>query len=62
MKFSDKFSVLFQYGRVGNTLTSGTKTLIPVDEAEANKVYDKLIKDKKGKGYKEKELPNEKKN
>jgi bifunctional non-homologous end joining protein LigD len=45
------FVVNFQYGRVGNTLTPGTKTPIAVSEAEADKVYNKLVKEKMGKGY-----------
>jgi bifunctional non-homologous end joining protein LigD len=51
---SDKGVVVnFQYGRVGNTLTAGTKTPTPVSEEEAEKIYGKLLKEKMGKGYKE---------
>lgn len=45
--------VNFQYGRVGNALQSGTKTPVPVSEEEAEKVYDKLVKEKMRKGYAE---------
>jgi bifunctional non-homologous end joining protein LigD len=55
VKSDDKFSVEFQYGRVGNSLTEGTKTPTPVSEAEANKIFDKLVKEKTKKGYKEKQ-------
>lgn len=43
--------VLFQYGPRGGTLTSGTKTKEPVDFDAAKKAYDKLVKEKMGKGY-----------
>ena len=43
--------VNFQYGRRGNTLTSGTKTQSPVEYANAKKTYDKLVKEKTSKGY-----------
>jgi bifunctional non-homologous end joining protein LigD len=59
---SDKGVVVnFQYGRVGNALQTGTKTPTPVSEVEAEKIYDKLVKEKIGKGYKERE-DSEKKN
>jgi len=45
------FVVNFQYGRVGNTLTPGTKTPLAVSEPEAEKIYEKLVKEKMGKGY-----------
>ncbi|MNR71502.1 ATP-dependent DNA ligase [compost metagenome] len=43
--------VLFQYGPRGGTLTTGTKTKEPVDYEVAKKAYDKLVKEKVGKGY-----------
>jgi len=43
--------VRFQYGRRGSTLTSGTKTATPVTQEMAQKIYDKLIAEKTGKGY-----------
>jgi len=43
--------VNFRYGRRGGTLTTGTKTSVPVDFAQAQKIFDKLIKEKTTKGY-----------
>lgn len=43
--------VNFRYGRRGGLLTVGTKTASPVDPAQAQKIYDKLVKDKTAKGY-----------
>src|SRR3990172_9014913 len=51
-KSDDGFFVNFQYGRRGNSLISGTKTPTPVPETEAIKIYDKLEKEKRAKGYK----------
>ena len=48
---SDGFVVNFAYGRRGGTLNTGTKTPVPVPEAEAIKVFDKLIASKIAKGY-----------
>ena len=45
------FVVNFAYGRRGGTLNTGTKTPVPVTEAEATKVFDKLIASKVAKGY-----------
>src|ERR1043165_2720401 len=47
------FVVNFAYGRWGATLNTGTKTGAPVDHAEAERIYDKLVKEKKAKGYTE---------
>lgn len=47
------FVVNFQFGRRGSTLQSGTKTLNPVPYDNAKKVYDRLVAEKKGKGYAE---------
>lgn len=49
------FVVNFQYGRRGNAFQSGTKTPKPVSEEEAEKIYNKLVKEKMGKGYQESE-------
>lgn len=49
----DLFLVNFAYGRRGSTLSTGTKTRCPVDHDEAKSVYDKLIREKKAKGYTE---------
>ncbi len=48
---ADGFVVNFAYGRRGGTLNTGTKTAVPVPEAEAIKVFDKLIASKVAKGY-----------
>jgi bifunctional non-homologous end joining protein LigD len=47
----DGYVVNFAYGRRGGTLNAGTKTQVPVPEAEAIKVFDKLIASKVAKGY-----------
>ena len=47
----DGFIVNFAYGRRGGTLNTGTKTVVPVPESEAIKVFDKLIASKMAKGY-----------
>ena len=48
------YVVNFSYGRRGNATNTGTKTSSPVDLASAEKIYDKLVAEKMGKGY----LPN----
>lgn len=45
------FVVNFAFGRRGSTLKTGTKTNVAVDFDEADKVYQKLINEKMGKGY-----------
>jgi len=50
---SGGFVVNFQYGRRGSSLQSGTKTTSPVGRLEAEKIYKKLIAEKKSKGYTE---------
>jgi len=47
----DGFVVNFAYGRRGGTLNTGTKTAVPVPEAVATKVFDKLVASKVAKGY-----------
>jgi bifunctional non-homologous end joining protein LigD len=46
-----RFLVNFAYGRRGTTLNTGTKTNVPVDYDDAKRIYDKLVKEKTGKGY-----------
>jgi predicted DNA-binding WGR domain protein len=46
-----EFVVNFRYGRRGTTLREGTKTTFPVDRAEAEDVYEKLVESKTVKGY-----------
>lgn len=47
------YVVNFSYGRRGGNMTPGTKTDEPVDLAEAEDIFDKLVAKQKGKGYKE---------
>ena len=54
-KSGSNYVVNFQYGRVGNALNLGTKTATPVSLEEAEKIYSKLLKEKTGKGYTEKD-------
>jgi len=49
----DGFVVNFAYGRRGSTLTTGTKTLSPVTHHTARSIYDRLVREKKAKGYTE---------
>jgi bifunctional non-homologous end joining protein LigD len=49
----DEFVVNFAYGRRGSTLTTGTKTSLPVDYDTAKKIFAKLVSGKKAKGYTE---------
>jgi bifunctional non-homologous end joining protein LigD len=50
---NDLYSVNFQYGRRGSTLQTGTKTAAPVALAQARKIFDKLVAEKRAKGYTE---------
>ena len=45
------FAVYFAYGRRGSTMNTGTKTSTPVDYETAKGIYDKLVREKTGKGY-----------
>lgn len=45
------YNVNFAYGRRGSTLTTGTKNTSPLSEADALKLADKLVNEKKAKGY-----------
>ena len=47
------FVVNFQYGRRGSTLQMGTKTANPLPIEKAQKIYEKLVAEKRGKGYTE---------
>lgn len=49
----DRFVVNFAYGRRGSTLNTGTKTNVPVDFDSAQRIFEKLVKEKKAKGYTE---------
>ena len=39
----NQFLVNFAYGRRGTTLTTGTKTALPVDHTTAEKVYELIL-------------------
>jgi len=45
------FVVNFAYGRRGSTLSTGTKTNVPVDLERARTIFDKLVREKTAKGY-----------
>ena len=47
------FVVNFAYGRRGSTMNTGTKTQTPMDYHSAKSIYDKLVREKKAKGYTE---------
>lgn len=47
------YNVNFQYGKRGSTLTTGSKTASPVALDKAQAIYNKLVKEKVGKGYSE---------
>lgn len=47
------FAVNFAFGRRGSTLNTGTKTQEPVDLASAEKIFEKLVREKMAKGYTE---------
>jgi len=48
---SNGYNVNFAYGRRGSTLTTGTKNTLPLPKADAEKLADKLVKEKMAKGY-----------
>ncbi|HLM45403.1 MAG TPA: WGR domain-containing protein, partial [Myxococcaceae bacterium] len=43
--------VNFRYGRRGTALKDGSKTPVPVPQAEARRVFDKLVQSKLDTGY-----------
>src|ERR1700734_1376373 len=47
----ERYVVNFAYGRRGSTLNTGTKTNVPVEYETAKRIFDKLVKEKTGKGY-----------
>lgn len=51
VKQGNLYSVLFQYGRRGGTLQSGSKTSEPVSLEEAEKIFNRLVAEKTSKGY-----------
>lgn len=48
----DGYVVNFSFGRRGAALTTGTKTTSPVSMDKARQAFDKLVREKTGKGYK----------
>lgn len=49
----DKYLVNFRYGRRGKSLKEGSKTIQAVALPEAEKIFNKLVADKKKKGYRD---------
>lgn len=47
------YRVTFAFGRRGDTLKPGTKTPTPVTRKDAEKIFNKLVSEKKAKGYTE---------
>jgi bifunctional non-homologous end joining protein LigD len=47
-----KFTVAVAWGRRGSTLNTGSKA-VKVDRAAADKMFEKLVREKRGKGYEE---------
>jgi bifunctional non-homologous end joining protein LigD len=47
----ERFVVNFAYGRRGSTLSTGTKTNVPVDLEHAHMIFEKLVREKTAKGY-----------
>ena len=45
------YIVNFAFGRSGSTLSTGTKTTSPLDFEAAQKIYDRVVKEKLAKGY-----------
>lgn len=48
---ANQFVVNFRYGKRGAALKDGSKTVAPVKRDEADRVFDKLVKDKVDSGY-----------
>ena len=46
-----QFVVNFRHGKRGGKLVDGTKTILPVGRDEAERTFNKLVQDKKRKGY-----------
>lgn len=51
VKENDGYLVNFEFGRRDTKLQTGTKTLNPVEESMAVEIFNKIIKEKKAKGY-----------
>lgn len=50
-EINGKYLVNFRYGRFGTELKEGSKTASPIELAEAEKVFQKLVDEKSRKGY-----------
>ncbi len=50
-EINGNYVVNFRYGRKGTELKEGTKTTLPVNQAEAEKIFQKLVDEKTRKGY-----------
>jgi predicted DNA-binding WGR domain protein len=50
-QLGDRYVVNFRYGKRGTTLKEGAKTIQPVAQNEAQKVFDKLVETQIQKGY-----------
>jgi hypothetical protein len=48
-----RFAVNFRFGRAGGRLQEGSRTPLPVSEAEATRIFDRLVAERAGKGYRE---------
>src|SRR4051812_3888058 len=48
-----QFVVNFRYGRRGSALRDGSKTPAPVSQAQAQQIFDSLVAEKRGKGYRD---------
>jgi bifunctional non-homologous end joining protein LigD len=53
VRSGDFYTVQFAYGRRGSTLTTGSKTPTPVPLEKAKSIAEKLVMEKKSKGYTE---------
>lgn len=51
--YSDFYIVNFAYGRRGSNLKTGTKTPTPTRKYEAEHIYNKIVREKLGKGYRQ---------
>ncbi|MEM9463294.1 MAG: hypothetical protein AAGF11_54635 [Myxococcota bacterium] len=47
----DRFVVNFRHGKHGQRLTDGSKTALAVDRAQADRIFNTLVQQKKRKGY-----------
>ncbi len=50
---AQQYLVNFRYGKRGSTLREGTKTDLAVDRSKAENIFNKLVNEKKKKGYQE---------